>query len=409
MVLNSQQIRDGANRSYLSSRRRKGRWRLPATLVILALVGVGAWRMIVSGDSVEPANADEAATIGRDEAPAPPPVRTGGQIPATTSADTNLPSDPALTPLPTGPRVNRTTAPSPATSLPAPASTDPRDTLPAQPSEPAHAASPLDSSTRSPSVRSTGSGIAEQIETGRRLIQQGQLVKGRQVLNIALGRTMNASQARLLREELSALNEKLIFSPRVEPNDPYSEWHVVASGELLSQIAPRHDVTWQFLAMINKIPDPRRVRAGARVKIVHGPFHAVVHKDDYRVDVYLDGSDGERMYVRSFRVGLGEYGSTPSGMFVVDTKLENPEWTNPRTGQRFLADDPMNPLGEHWIGLKGVDSETELLSGYGLHGTIDPASIGGEASMGCVRMLPDDVKLLFAMLVPRDSTVQIVR
>jgi len=44
---------------------------------------------------------------------------------------------------------------------------------------------------------------------------------------------------------------------------------------------------------------------------------------------------------------------------------------------------------------------------YGIHGTIDPASIGENMSMGCIRMLPKDVALVYDLLVNKHSRVTI--
>jgi lipoprotein-anchoring transpeptidase ErfK/SrfK len=142
---------------------------------------------------------------------------------------------------------------------------------------------------------------------------------------------------------------------------------------------------------------------------VTGPFHAVIHKPVYRLDLYL-GEGPDQVFVRSFPVGLGQYNTTPTGRFRVkaDSKLLNPEWVNPRTRQRYAADDPENPIGERWIGLEGIDESNALLSGYGIHGTIEPDTIGTQASMGCVRMHHEDVELIYEVLVEKVSTVTIV-
>jgi L,D-transpeptidase ErfK/SrfK len=49
---------------------------------------------------------------------------------------------------------------------------------------------------------------------------------------------------------------------------------------------------------------------------------------------------------------------------------------------------PDNPLGQYWLGLS--------LAGYGIHGTIAPASIYQFRSHGCIRLHPDDIADLFA-------------
>ncbi|MHC4589868.1 MAG: L,D-transpeptidase [Planctomycetota bacterium] len=152
----------------------------------------------------------------------------------------------------------------------------------------------------------------------------------------------------------------------------------------------------------------RSLRAGQRLKLVTGPFHAVVDKSDYRLDLYL-GSGSGRVYVASFPVGLGEFDQTPVGRFRVrpHSKLINPQWTHPHTGQRYGSDDPANPIGERWIGLVGADEATRDMVGYGIHGTIEPESIGRSESMGCIRLLPDDVALLYEVLTEQASTVVI--
>ena len=68
-------------------------------------------------------------------------------------------------------------------------------------------------------------------------------------------------------------------------------------------------------------------------------------------------------------------------------------------------DDPKNPLGEHWIGLKGIDGDAVGREGYGIHGTIEPEAIGKAVSLGCVRMQNRDVEFLYKLLLPGHSTV----
>lgn len=243
------------------------------------------------------------------------------------------------------------------------------------------------------------------MERGQSLYEDGKLVDAREALNDALNAAdLSRSDARDVRDLMAEINETLIFSPRVVPDDPYVSHYEVQSGDALSRIAPQYNVPWQFIAKINGDLDPNRIRVGQRLKVVNGPFHVVVDKRDYRLDVYL----GE-MYVRSFDVGLGEHDMTPVGDFIVRRgKLTDPEWTNPRTGQRFLPDDPENPLGGYWIGIRGTTPETEVHTGYGIHGTIEPETIGTDASMGCIRLRPEDVAILYAMLTEEQSHVRVL-
>ena len=241
------------------------------------------------------------------------------------------------------------------------------------------------------------------------MFTRGQLVEARRLYNEALQNPGVGRSAGDIRKKMGEINEGLIFSPLVADVDPYTERYVIQSGDRLVNLAKKAHVDWRFLARINNIEKPERIRIGQTIKIVNGPFHVVIDKSDYRMDVYVGNVDdkGRRMFVRSFPVGLGEYDSTPIGSWIVrkNSKAINPAWTNPRTGEHFSRDDPKNPVGEYWIGLRGLDSATSQMSGYGIHGTIDPGSIGRQSSMGCVRMRREDIALVYEMLVPGESTV----
>ncbi|MFW5653301.1 MAG: L,D-transpeptidase family protein, partial [Planctomycetota bacterium] len=266
-----------------------------------------------------------------------------------------------------------------------------------------------DRSSRSSSGPSRDAEVNSLISQADALVEQNRLVDARSIFNAALHHPRAGDAAEFIRQRMTDLNEAIVFSTTVFEDDPWTERYTIKSGDRLSLIAPKYDVDWRFIARINRISRPERIRVGQQLKIVRGPFHAFIDKSQYRLDLYLGEPDrqGRRMYIRSFNVGLGEFDSTPTGAFVVrdDSRLVNPPWTNPRTGEHFDADDPMNPIGERWIGLMGVDEETRDLDGYGIHGTIDHDSIGEQRSMGCVRLLPEDVNLIYEVMMEEKSTV----
>jgi hypothetical protein len=243
------------------------------------------------------------------------------------------------------------------------------------------------------------------------LLRANRQVDARQMLTDALEHGgLSATDSDDTRRVLTDLNQQLVFGPLVAANDPYAQKYRIQSGDLLSKL-PRKlglAIDWRLLQRINSIPNPERIRLDQEIKLVTGPFHAIVEKDAYRMDIYLgDGED--RVFVRSFAVGLGEMNSTPVGIFRVreNSKLINPQWTNPRTGEHFGADDPKNPIGERWIGLEGISEHIRGLSGYGIHGTIEPQSIGQQRSMGCVRMQAADVELVYELLAENASIIEI--
>ena len=245
--------------------------------------------------------------------------------------------------------------------------------------------------------------------TGLHLIEKGALVEARSVLNGMLADVnTDASQAHAIRQHLAQINETLVFSSRILPDDPLVEAYTIQSGDLLSTIAPLYRIPYQFIELINGI-SARRIRVGQTIKVIKGPVHVVVHKSEYRMELFLKGPEDEPVYIRSFSVGVGQDNSTPEGSWIVRRagKLANPGWTNPRTGKVYAPNDPQNPIGEYWIGLKGNDEKTRGLAGYGIHGTIEPDSIGQQVSMGCVRLQPQDIAMVYTLLTNGHSKVMI--
>ena len=111
------------------------------------------------------------------------------------------------------------------------------------------------------------------------------------------------------------------------------------------------------------------------------------------------------MYVTSVPVGLGKDDSTPTGTWVVEQRIPNPKWWGARGQAPIESGDPKNPLGKFWIALAGVMGKAEGQQSYGIHGTIEPESIGKQASMGCIRMRNEDVTVVYSLLVNGKSTV----
>lgn len=242
------------------------------------------------------------------------------------------------------------------------------------------------------------------IEAAERLIRENDLVGARDRLSAALQDPGAPESIKAdMRRRAASLNDDILFSPKLHPREPRTRSYTVASGDSLVRIASREKllIHHRLIARVNRLARPDMIQQGQRLKLVQGPFHAIVRTGAFRLDLYHgQGSDPKAwLYVRSFPVGLGEGESTPHGRFIVrqNSKLENPAWVNPRTGQRFAADDPMNPIGERWVGLDGLD-DAAVHVGYGLHGTIEPDSIGQMRSMGCVRMHEGDIEFVYDLL-----------
>ena len=227
-------------------------------------------------------------------------------------------------------------------------------------------------------------------------------VKARLLLSRALlSGALGPAESRQASDALQRLSAQLFLTPVFNVNDPACFQYTVQPNDSLEKIVRKQKLgcDWRLVARMNNIKRPEAIAVGKRLKLPRGPFSAVVSKRDYRIDLCA-GLGSDRIVVASLPVGLGAANGTPEGRFRVKpgSKLINPEWIHPVTGQRYEADDPANPIGEHWLGLEGIEGKNASLLGYGIHGTIENDSIGQNMSLGCVRLLKDDVALVWESL-----------
>jgi lipoprotein-anchoring transpeptidase ErfK/SrfK len=240
------------------------------------------------------------------------------------------------------------------------------------------------------------------LQAGLEAKSSGAVLEARRQLRAAMEGGLTAEDMRTARVALAELAKQTLFSRALVEGDQLTEGYTVRPGDSLVRIADRHDVTEDLLAEVNLIRNKNYIREGQRLKVLKGPFHAVVSKTDHLAHVFLQDT-----YVSTYRVALGANGGTPTGKWKVANKLANPGWTDPRDGKHWHADDPANPIGEFWIGLEGVEGDAVGQFGYGIHGTIEPETIGQDVSLGCVRLAADDIAAVYKLLVPGKSLVTI--
>ncbi len=232
------------------------------------------------------------------------------------------------------------------------------------------------------------------------------IIEARDILNEVLPRPMSEEQQAFLKKQLSELADKWLFSRTIFPGDKLCESLQVKPGNQLRVIGKQFKVPYEILMEINGISRAEALQAGQVIKVINGPFHARVYRSTFTMDVYLQNT-----FVRSFPVGLGKPSrQTPAGIWLVkpDGKLVKPFWTNPNSGKTYQADDPDYPLGSRWIGLEGIAGEAKDRTGFAIHGTKKPEEIGTLGSQGCIRLHNGDAILLYNLLVPRISRVEVV-
>ena len=239
----------------------------------------------------------------------------------------------------------------------------------------------------------------------------GDLVTARDRVNVAIANgSIAGSDLSDAKAFVASLNDKIIFGTQKFPADKFNKTWKIEPGTALSKLAKRFDVTAELLQRVNGLSSPNKLKAGVTIKTIQGPFHLVVSKSAFTADLYLgDAGGSSSTYVKTFKVGLGSDSSTPTGLWVVDTgKVQNPVYYSARGEGVIGADDPKNPLGERWMPLKGVEGGAVGQESYGIHGTIDPSSIGKNMSQGCIRLQHDDIVELYDLLVEQKSKVRVV-
>ena len=240
----------------------------------------------------------------------------------------------------------------------------------------------------------------------------GDILAARGILNDQLiAGLLTADQQRDAKLFIQEMNQRIVFSNAKLSADPYNARAKVEPGHSLTVIARQFDISPELLGRINGISDPRRLRAGVELKAIKGPFHAVVSKSHFTIDLYLGAPGGQgSTYITTYRVGLGSDASTPTGTWLVTKggKLVNPKFWGTGDIPAMEADDPKNPLGERWLQLDGIAGEAVGKEGYGVHGTIEPDSIGKNMSLGCIRLLDEDIKWVYDLLLDGKSKIVIV-
>ncbi len=283
-------------------------------------------------------------------------------------------------------------------------------------SQPASAA--IDPAVREAALKDYGDGMA--------LLEQGKLVAARDTLSRAyFTEALPADKEELARKRLTELAQKTIFSPDIVEGDEYVEPYTTIEGDTLQAIERRKElrVPWGLLAKINSIADPQKLPSKKTIKLVKGPFHAVVVKRNFTMDVYLQREGLPKVFVNRYTVGLGRNGHTPVGSWrlrlgIMDMpatdsqpavkgqsgKLRHARWDPPETADSEYSieygepDYPRGPRGL-WNILEGTDPTTRKMKGYGIHSTSEPASIGKESSLGCIRLADKDIEELYDNLL----------
>ena len=290
-------------------------------LVVLALLGTilyGAWSVVAkspSGPSAAPDVAGTAAPFAPQvevpnagsstaAASATPTASTPTAFPPAAAASGAFASPPPLAATP--PAVAPVTAaeqpPTYLSAVSAPPPVAEPMPVPTQPSAmPPTALEPPDAAMSGPQAGTgrpaAGAAFASSWADAHDKLAAGRYAEALSVLSAWYDDpSLGPEESQRLEDVLDQLAGSVIYSQQ----DLMLPAHVVVPGETLPQIAGKLGVSWQFLARINGITDPMRLVPGESIKIVRGPFDAVVSLSRGRLSLQLRGS-----YAGEFPVVVG--------------------------------------------------------------------------------------------------------
>jgi hypothetical protein len=113
--------------------------------------------------------------------------------------------------------------------------------------------------------------------------------------------------------------------------------HMVAPGETLPAIAGSLGVSWQLLAKINGVTDPMQLVPGEHLKVIRGPFDAVVSVARRRISLQVGGA-----YAGSFPVVVGRGFLPRVGSALAVAEIRRDAAAGPGTGPAILLADGLS-------------------------------------------------------------------
>ena len=241
-----------------------------------------------------------------------------------------------------------------------------------------------------------GETTVKQDTTGKQLYDQasslrakGDIVQAKGAYQKILTDHPDFGDIEKVQKELEDLNMKLIFSST--PVENKTVIHKVESGDTLGALAKKYGTTIELIQKSNNLSS-NVIRIGQKLRIWIQPFNIFVDKSQ-NILILKSGNDVLKVY----SVSTGNENSTPIGEFTITSRLVDPVWFN--KGIVVPPESPQNVLGSRWLGFDRA--------GYGIHGTIDPETIGQQVTAGCIRMRNEDVEEIYS-LIPRGTKVVVV-
>jgi LysM repeat protein len=265
-----------------------------------------------------------------------PPATPPNPAPPTSTLPSAPPTDPfAAKSLPASPAPDTTAPP----SNPSPPPTSLGTSAGALPAVPTAGTGADMSGTASAAPAATGGKLEAVMATVRPMLDDGRLVEALRTLTRWYeSPQLTADESQKLNDLLARLAGTVVYS-RKHLLEPAYE---VRAGDRLETIAEQYKVPARLLAKINGIDDPNRLVPGEKLKVLRGPFMALVEVDRRQVTLLV-----EDCYAGRFKLtAVGHDANGLTGDFEVKEKLIDP--TNPTASE--AAVNAIQLPQHHWVG-----------------------------------------------------------
>jgi hypothetical protein len=169
--------------------------------------------------------------------------------------------------------------------------------------------------------------------------------------------SLGLEESQRLEDLLGQLAGTVIYSQK----DLLLPPHIVAPGDTLPSIAAPLQVPWQLLGKINGVTDPSQLVHGEHLKVLRGPFDAVISVSRRRMSLQVGGN-----YAGSFPVVLGRQIYDRVGQSVAVIDIRRPGAVHEPTGIAAQvayapAAGPKSIILGEGLAIEGVE-DTSLVS-----------------------------------------------
>lgn len=203
---------------------------------------------------------------------------------------------------------------------------------------------------------------------------------------------VSATALREFTARVAAVADRKPTNATVTPSAAGLKIAEAGPGVAVNQAALRRAIAARF----RDPPRPARIVAPTRRVAPHItrralarrlPSYVVVDRDSYQLRFYSHLRLDHTYPIAVGRAGL----ETPAGLYDVQWREVNPPWRVPNSpwagalAGKTIPPGPQDPIKARWLAFNG---------GAGIHGTDEVASLGHNASHGCIRMrIPDVIEL----------------